>query len=72
MKIIVDVKASAKENKVLEVGNNNFKISVKEPAKEGKANEAVIKLLAKHFDIPKSRISIVLGPKNRKKVIEIN
>jgi len=71
MKIIVNVKTNAKENKVIKISENNFKISVKEPAKEGKANEAIIKLLAECFNIPKSRISIVLGLKNKKKIIEV-
>jgi uncharacterized protein len=66
MKITVTVKSSAKENKV-----DLPKIFVKEPAKEGRANETIKMLLAKHFNVSKSRINIVLGLKSKKKVIEI-
>ncbi len=39
---------------------------------DGKANESVIKLLAKHFGIAKSKIKLVRGETSRDKVIEIN
>lgn len=77
MKIAVVVKASAKENRVDPPSLNSygaakeFRISVKEPAKEGRANEAIVRLLTKHFNVSKSRINIVLGLKSKKKVIEI-
>ena len=38
---------------------------------DGKANEAVIKMLAKHYDVPKSSISILRGATSHDKVIEI-
>ena len=38
---------------------------------DGAANTAVIKMLAKHFDVPKSSISIVRGTTSHDKVIEI-
>lgn len=39
---------------------------------DGAANAAVIKMLAKHFDVPKSCISIVRGTTSHDKVIEID
>ena len=39
-KIFVKAKAGAKKESVLKTGVSEFKIAVKEPAKEGKANEA--------------------------------
>ena len=38
---------------------------------DGAANAAVIKMLAKHYDVPKSRISIIRGETSHDKVIEI-
>lgn len=38
---------------------------------DGAANTAVIKMLAKHFDVPKSHISIIRGATSHDKVIEI-
>ena len=44
-------------------------VKVREVAEDGKANEAVIALLSKLFDIPKSRLEIISGGTNRHKVI---
>ena len=66
-RISITVKANVKENRI-----DLPKVFVREPAKEGRANEAVIKLLAEYFDIPKSRIKIVSGLKSKKKIVEID
>ena len=50
----------------------NFEIFVREPAIEGKSNLAVIKLLAKEFDVSKSRVSLKTGTKSRFKIFEID
>ena len=39
---------------------------------DGAANAAVIKMLAKHFDVPKSRISIIRGETSHDKVISVS
>ncbi len=41
-------------------------------AEDGKANEAVIALLAKELNIPKSALTILQGFKTRDKVLRIN
>jgi len=69
MKISVIVKTNAKENKIEKIGEKEFKIFVKEPAKEGKANEAIIELLAEYFNVPRLKINIILGLKSKKKII---
>lgn len=66
MRISIIVKANSKKECV-----ELPKVSVKAPAKEGKANEAVIKLLAGHFKIPKSNIKIIRGLKSKNKIINI-
>ena len=38
---------------------------------DGEANIAVIKMLSRYYDVPKSRISIVRGATSHNKVIEI-
>ena len=38
---------------------------------DGEANAAVIKMLAKHYDVPKSSIKIVRGATSHDKVVEI-
>lgn len=72
MRISIIVKANSKKNEILSTeATSKFRISVKEPAIEGKANEAVIKLLAEHFKVPKSNIKIIRGLKSKNKIIDI-
>lgn len=52
-------------------GRNVLKISVTAVPEKGKANKALIALLAKYFNIPKSNITIARGKKERIKTIEI-
>jgi hypothetical protein len=70
MKIQVKVKPNSKTEELGRAGDS-FILKVKEPAREGKANQAVIKLLAEHFSVPKSQVRILSGFKSRTKVIEV-
>jgi hypothetical protein len=62
---------NAKQSKIIEEGDN-IRAYVTEPAKEGKANKALIDLLAKHFGIKKSNLKIIHGEKARAKTVEID
>ena len=46
-----------------------LKISVREPADKGKANIAVLKLLANSLGLPKSKLEIKAGQTSRRKRI---
>jgi uncharacterized protein (TIGR00251 family) len=70
MKIQVKVKPNSRTEEVSQEGDS-FIIKIKEPPKEGRANRAVIELLAKHFRLPRSQVRILSGLKSKNKVIEI-
>jgi uncharacterized protein (TIGR00251 family) len=70
MKIQVKVKPNSKTAEVSQEGDS-FIVTAKEPPKEGKANQAVIKLLAEHFGVPRSRVRILSGFRSKNKVVEI-
>lgn len=70
MKIAVTVKPNSKVEEVVS-GMDGLIVRVKEPPKEGKANKALIALLAGFYDVPRSSVSIVSGLGARKKVVEI-
>lgn len=72
MKIIVKIKPNSKENSVAKTGENEFALRVKAPAKEGRANEAVIKLLSAYFDVPKTSITIIKGHSSKNKIISLH
>ncbi len=71
MKYTLKVKTNAKENAVEEGPGGELRVRVKAPPQEGRANEAVIEVLAKHFDVPKSRVAIVGGFKSKTKVVRV-
>ncbi|HEY9685979.1 MAG TPA: DUF167 domain-containing protein [Coleofasciculaceae cyanobacterium] len=52
-------------------GDTAIRLKVSAPPEDGKANAAVIKLLADALDIPKSRFSIVRGDKARDKQVAV-
>lgn len=72
MKIFVRVKANASQDKVKENGNGRFEVWTKQRPLEGKANKAVLKLLAGHLKIPASTLSIASGVKSREKVVRVD
>lgn len=71
MKISVKVKTKAKEERLEKIGDGIFAVWVKEPAEKGKANAAVIKVIAKHFKVPQSKVRIAVGLASRQKVVII-
>ena len=70
MKIQVKVKPRSKTEELSREGDS-FIVKVKEPPKEGKANQAAIKLLAEHFGVPQSHGRILSGFRNKNKVVKI-
>ncbi len=72
MRITVKIKPNAKADLVEKIAGGVYLVRVKAPAKEGKANEALIKVLSDYFDVPKSRISIASGLGSKNKLVDIN
>jgi len=70
MKIQVKVKVNSRTEEVSQE-DNIFTVKVNKPPREGKANQTVIELLAKHFEVPKSQVRILSGIKSKNKIIEI-
>jgi len=71
MKITVIAKTKKKENKVIKVDDTTYKVYVKEAPEEGKANKAILKLLAEYFNVPKANIQLLLGETSKQKVFVI-
>jgi hypothetical protein len=51
-------------------GKRYLKARVSAPPEDGKANEALIRLIAKALGVGKTRVRIVLGSTSRMKIIE--
>jgi uncharacterized protein (TIGR00251 family) len=46
-----------------------WKVRVAEPPEDGRANEAVLDLLASTLDLPRSRFALVSGHSSREKIV---
>jgi len=66
IKVIPNAKKEAVEEK-----DGVLVVRVKAVPEKGKANEAVVKLLAKHFKVAKNEVKIVRGMAGRNKIVEI-
>ena len=72
MKVEVWVKAGARQTWIHPRDGGSYEVSVKERPTDGKANEAVIEVLARHFKVPKRDISLLQGASSRRKLFAIN
>lgn len=71
MKVTVFIRPNAKIEKVEKVSGGVYRVWVKAPAREGKANEALIQVLSRYFGCPRQAIVLRHGTASRKKIVEI-
>ncbi len=66
------VKPNAREARLEEQPDGSWLAAVKAPPVEGKANEAVIALVAEHFRVSRSKVSIKSGASSRMKRVMVD
>jgi len=71
LKIRVIVKPRSKRRELKCIANGEYAASLQAPARDGKANQALIELLSESFAVPKTSVKILLGQTSRKKLVEI-
>ena len=69
---LITVKPSSSQEKITKTGDRELTIYLRAKPHDGEANTALIKLLSKHFKIPKTNIKIIRGQKSHTKLIEFN
>jgi len=69
MKLEIKVHPGAKKEKLIE--GEPLEVWLKEKPEGGKANLALVRILAKHFSVPKSSVAIIRGRASRRKLVEI-
>lgn len=76
VRVALRVTPRASRNGVLGVGEGSggprLKVAVTAAPEGGKANAAVLRLLAKTWRLPKGRMELVAGAKDRNKVVLIH
>ena len=70
--INVRVTTKASKNDIRGVKNDELLISVTAVPENNKANVAIIDLISKKIGVPKSKMQIISGEKNRNKKISID
>ncbi len=71
MLIKVKVFPASKEEKIIKKKENSFEVKVKEKPIRGEANRAVIDVLSNFFDVPRNKVKLIKGFKQRNKIFEI-
>jgi len=67
----VRVAPRASRNAIIGVHEGALKVALTAPPVEGAANEALRKLIAKTFGVPKSNVEIMRGERGRNKLLRI-
>ena len=71
--VTVTVKPGSTKGPLVETADDgSLTLYVRERAVDGKATEAVRRLLAEHLDVPKSRVELVSGATSRTKRFRIS
>lgn len=70
-KISVKVIPRASRNMIEEIGVDQYVVRITTVPEQGKANDAVVKILAKHLGMAPSLFDLVSGGKGRMKVFVI-
>jgi uncharacterized protein (TIGR00251 family) len=71
MLIKIKVIPNSKKDGIIKRKDDKFEDRVKEKAMNGRANRAVIRMLANYFKIDESKIRLAKGFKERNKIFEI-
>ncbi len=61
----------ARQNNVDVAPDGTIRVHTTAAPTDGAANAAVIKMLARHFDVPKTSIKIIRGVAARDKVVQV-
>jgi uncharacterized protein (TIGR00251 family) len=70
-RIVVTVSPGASRSRIVGRYGDGWKAQVAAPPERGRANEALVDLLAAALDLPRSRLEIVSGGAARRKVVEV-
>ncbi len=70
MKVNIKVIPKSSRSEII-CKDGQLKAYVKSAPDKGKANRELVKLVAKEYDVPKSRVSIVRGETCRNKTVEV-
>ncbi len=71
MRIRVSVQSNSSKDEVVVRKDGSLAVKVKALAREGRANEAVVRAVAAHLGLPRKDVRLVAGYRSRTKTIEV-
>lgn len=71
MRIYVKVIPRSSQNKVEKLVGGEYRVKLTAPPVNGKANKALIEILAEYFAVSKSSVTIVGGKTTSKKMVDV-
>ncbi len=71
--MLIKVKAfpNSKREKIIKKSDNSFEVWVKEKPIKGQANKAIASALFLYFNIPREKIRLIKGFREKNKIFEI-
>ena len=66
------VSPGARSNAIVGRHGESWKVRVTAAPEGGKANDAVLRLLAERLELPGQSVTLVSGPANRDKIVELS
>lgn len=72
MRHTVHVKPGSSKGPLVVVGDDgSLTVFLRERAVEGAANDGLVKVIAEHFGVPRSRVTIARGHTSRTKLVDV-
>ena len=71
MIIKIKVKPSSEKQEIKKIGDEEYKVNLKKPAEDNKANLELIKLLSKKLKVSSKNIKIIKGLTSKNKIVKI-
>lgn len=70
-RIVVTVSPGASRSELVGRHGDGWKVRVAAAPERGRANEALLALLAEKLGLPRSRLAVVAGQTSRRKIVEV-
>jgi len=70
-RIVVTVSPGASRSELVGRHGDGWRVRVAAAPERGRANEALLALLAEKLGLPRSRLAVVAGQTSRRKVVEV-
>jgi len=71
VRLDIEVKVRASKSRVLGIKADRLSVALAAPPVDGAANHALLETLAEYFELPRRRITLIAGERNRRKVVEL-